>query len=75
MTITEVGCMGVKPGIDIMDETTPEGKILKNIWQTVTTKPGGPQRVIWGLEVQDPLRLWAFFDWDSQEQHEEFARA
>ncbi|SPO04284.1 uncharacterized protein DNG_06967 [Cephalotrichum gorgonifer] len=74
MIITEVGCMGVRPGIDVMDSATPEGRILTGIWSTVTKKPGGPSRVYWGLERENPLNLWAFFDWDSVEQHKNFAR-
>ena len=74
MTFAESGCMGVKPGIDIMDESTPEGKILKNTWETVTTKPGGPHRVCWGLEREDPSKIWVWFDWDSVEHHQAFAQ-
>ncbi|KAF4971399.1 hypothetical protein FZEAL_9850 [Fusarium zealandicum] len=75
MAITEVGCMGVKPDLNIMDQTTAESEILIGVWKTVTTKPGGPHRVYWGLETEDPSKLWAFFDWDSVEQHEQFAQA
>ncbi|KAG4291284.1 hypothetical protein FPRO06_03170 [Fusarium proliferatum] len=73
MTVTEVGCMGVKPNINIMDHTTPEGKILTDAWNTVTSKPGGPQRVYWGLESVDPSKIWCFFDFESVEQHRHFA--
>ena len=74
MAVTEVGCMGVKPNIDIMDQDTPEAQILTGVWKTVTTKPGGPHRVYWGLEREDPSRVWGFFDWDSVEQHQKFAQ-
>ncbi|KAF5608190.1 multidrug resistance [Fusarium subglutinans] len=73
MTVTEVGCMVVKPGMNIMDHTTPEGKILTDAWKTVISKPGGPQRVYWGLESVDPSKIWGFFDFDSVEQHRRFA--
>ncbi|RKK23008.1 hypothetical protein BFJ66_g9933 [Fusarium oxysporum f. sp. cepae] len=73
MTVTEVGCMGVKPNMNIMDHTTPEGKILTNAWNTVISKPGGPQRVYWGLESVEPSMVWCFFDFDSIEQHRRFA--
>lgn len=66
--------MGVKPGLDIMDESTQEGQILTGAWKAVTTAPGGPHRVYWGLEIENPLNLWAFFDFDSIEAHEEFAK-
>ncbi|KAL5600433.1 hypothetical protein FOVSG1_008245 [Fusarium oxysporum f. sp. vasinfectum] len=73
MTVTEVGCMGVKPNMNIMDHTTPEGKILTDAWNTVISKPGGPQRVYWGLESVEPSMVWCFFDFDSIEQHRRFA--
>ncbi|KAH6893014.1 hypothetical protein B0T10DRAFT_591874 [Thelonectria olida] len=74
MVITEVGCMGVKPGLNIMDQAILEGEILTQAWKTVTTKPGGPYRVYWGLEKVDPSKVWAFFDWGSVEQHDKFAK-
>ncbi|KAF5632401.1 multidrug resistance [Fusarium tjaetaba] len=73
MTVTEVGCMGVKPNMNIMDHTTPEGKILTDAWKTVISKPGGPQRVYWGLESVDISKVWGFFDFGSVEQHRQFA--
>jgi hypothetical protein len=73
MVIQEVGVMGVKPGIDIMDPSTPEGNILHQAWSTVLIKPAGPSRVYYGLEEDNPLRIWGFFDWDTVEQHEKFA--
>ncbi|KAF5603546.1 multidrug resistance [Fusarium pseudocircinatum] len=73
MTVTELGPMGVKPNMNIMDHTTPEGKILTDAWKTVLSKPGGPQRVYWGLESVDPSKVWGFFDFDSVEQHQRFA--
>ncbi|KAF5607318.1 multidrug resistance [Fusarium pseudoanthophilum] len=73
MTVTEVGCMGVKPNMNIMDHTTPEAKILTDAWEAVISKPGGPQRVYWGLESVDASKVWGFFDFDSVEQHRRFA--
>jgi hypothetical protein len=74
MTVTEIGCMGVKPGLNIMDEDTPEGNILSEVYKAVTTLPGGPHRVYWGLEAEDRSKLWAFFDWDSIQDHQTFAK-
>ncbi|CAH0037865.1 unnamed protein product [Clonostachys solani] len=74
MKITEVGCMGVKPGLRITDPNTPEGVVLPSVWKTVLSQPGGPQNVFWGLEKEDPSKVWAFFDWDSVQQHEDFAK-
>jgi hypothetical protein len=75
MPVTEVGCMGVKPNLNIMDPSTHEGRVLTRTWKAVTSAPGGPHRVCWGLEIENPLRLWAFFDWNSVEEHEKFAKA
>lgn len=75
MAVTEIGFMGVKPNLDVMNEKTHEGQILSGAWGAVTTAPGGPQRVHWGLEIEDPSRIWAFFDWESLEQHEKFAKS
>ncbi|KAG8170225.1 hypothetical protein KVR01_000970 [Diaporthe batatas] len=73
MAITEAGCSIVKPGIDVMDESTPEGQILLKIWKGVTSQPTGPFRVFWGTEVENPANLWGFFDFASVEEHEKFA--
>ena len=74
MAIVEIGLMGVKPGLDIMDDSTPEGKVLPNAYTSVITLPGGPQRSYWGVEAEDPLKLWSFFEWASIEEHEIFAQ-
>ncbi|KAH7188098.1 uncharacterized protein B0J16DRAFT_381982 [Fusarium flagelliforme] len=73
MVVQELGAMGVKPGLDIMNATTPEGKILYQAWKTCLQKPGGPSRLYYGLEEDNPLKIWAFFDWDTIQQHEKFA--
>ncbi|KAG6361735.1 hypothetical protein INS49_009963 [Diaporthe citri] len=73
MVVTEAGCSIVKPGIDVMDDSTPEGQILLSIWKGVTSQPTGPYRVFWGTEVENPANLWGFFDFASVEEHEKFA--
>jgi len=75
MAVTEIGFMGVKPNLDVMNDSTHEGQILSGAWNAVTTAPGGPHRVHWGLEIEDPSKIWAFFDWDSLEEHEKFAKS
>lgn len=75
MVVAEIACMGIKPDLNIMDETTREGRILTGAWKAVLTAPGGPQQVYWGLEIEDLSKLWAFFDWDSVEEHEKFAKS
>jgi hypothetical protein len=73
MTVTELGVMGVKPGLKVMDTSTEEGRLLKSIYDKPTAFPGGPSRAYYGLEVEDPSRLWAFFDFKSVEEHRNFA--
>lgn len=75
MPITELGLMGVKPNHKIMDDSLPEGHLLTSIYKNIISLPGGPSRIYWGLEVEDPLKLWAFFDWETLGEHEEFAKA
>ena len=67
--------MGVKPGLDVMDDDTREGQILTGVWKTIIPAPGGPQRIYWGTEIEDPSKIWAFFDWKSVEEHREFAKS
>ena len=74
MAVTEIGCMVVKPGVDVIDENAAGGKILTKAWKEVTSQPTGPFRVHWGLEVEDPSNLWCFFDFASVEEHAEFAK-
>ncbi|KAJ5167377.1 uncharacterized protein N7482_006158 [Penicillium canariense] len=74
MTITEVGCMGVKPSLDVINDSTTEGQILTKLYKYVVTAPGGPLRVYWGLEIENPSYLWALFDWNSIQDHENFAK-
>lgn len=75
MTVTEVGLMGVKPNHKVTDESTPEGQLLNSIYKNVVSLPGGPSRVYFGLETMNPFMLWAFFDWETLEEHERFAKA
>lgn len=74
MSIVEVGCMGVIRGLKVMDETTKEGRILRDCWNALYAAPGGPSWIFWGLENEDPNRIWTFFAWNSIEEHENFAQ-
>ncbi|KAJ4393401.1 hypothetical protein N0V93_002611 [Gnomoniopsis smithogilvyi] len=74
MAVTEFGPMVVKPGLDVMDESTPEGKIVHSAWKGVTSEKTGPFRVYWGMEVESPENLWSFFDFESVEEHKKFAK-
>ncbi|KAK1980187.1 hypothetical protein LZ30DRAFT_723977 [Colletotrichum cereale] len=74
MIVTEIGCCGVKPGLDIMDESTPEGKIYVGVFRTLNASPGGPHRMYLSLDLDEPSKEYGFFDWDSLEHHENFAK-
>lgn len=73
MPVTEIGRMTVRPGVDVMDETTREGQVVTKAWKAVVSEKTGPYRMSWGLEVENPANFWAFFDWASVEDHERFA--
>lgn len=75
MPVTEISCHPLKPGVsDVMDETTNEGKILMTAWKAVTNEETGPYCLYWGQEVENPSNFWGFFDFDSVEEHQEFAK-
>jgi hypothetical protein len=75
MTVTEVACVAIKPGLDVMNPTTPEGQVLLRAWKPVTAAPGGPHHLYYGVEIEDPSKLWAVCDWDSIEDHLNFAKS
>ena len=74
MAVTEFGRMGVKPNHQVMNENTPEGKILKDTYEGIAKMPTGPYRLYWGLEIEDTSKLWGFMDWDNVEHHEKFVK-
>ena len=74
MTVTEVGPMGNMPGLDVMNEATEEGKMLRSIYTPENLSPHGPHRAYWGTEKEDPSLFWCWFDWDSPEHHQRFAK-
>ncbi|KZL80489.1 hypothetical protein CI238_08857 [Colletotrichum incanum] len=74
MTITEVGCCGVKPDLSIMDETTPEGQTYLGVYKMLIVSPGGPHRMYLSVDLDEPSMVYGFFDWDSLEHHENFAK-
>ncbi|ROW01351.1 hypothetical protein VMCG_05888 [Cytospora schulzeri] len=74
MAITEIGCVVLKPGVDVIDESTPGSNILVTAWKKITSQPTGPFRIYWGLEVENPSNLWSFFDFASVEEHQQFGK-
>ncbi|KIL94231.1 hypothetical protein FAVG1_02793 [Fusarium avenaceum] len=72
MAVSEIARIAVKPGINIINPQTPDGRILASILGGVTTLAGGPRKVFWGLEVLNPSTLWILFNWESVEQQEDF---
>ncbi|KAF6821149.1 hypothetical protein CPLU01_12576 [Colletotrichum plurivorum] len=73
MTVTEIGVMGVKAGVDVMDPSRPEGMVIPKAYHAVTAHPEGPHRASWGLDLEDPLKVWCFFDFDTVDHHATFA--
>ncbi|KAH7087593.1 hypothetical protein FB567DRAFT_525301 [Paraphoma chrysanthemicola] len=74
MPVIEFGLMGVKPNHPVTSPSTPSGQILQSAWSQLSTAPNGPAWVYGGVEVSDPEKLWGFFEFESVEQHEQFAR-
>ncbi|KAH7074717.1 hypothetical protein BKA63DRAFT_553641 [Paraphoma chrysanthemicola] len=74
MPVIEFGLMGVKPNHPVTSPSTPSGKILQSAWSHLSTAPNGPAWVYGGVEVPDPEKLWGFFEFESVEQHEQFAK-
>ncbi|KAK2033035.1 hypothetical protein LX32DRAFT_635675 [Colletotrichum zoysiae] len=74
MAVTEIGCCGIKPGLKIMDESTPEGKLYMGVFRTLNTLPGGPLRIYLGVDLDEPSKVYGFFDWISVDHHEKFAK-
>ncbi|KAJ3037437.1 hypothetical protein HDV00_001676 [Rhizophlyctis rosea] len=74
MPITELGCCTIKSGLDVMNESTKEGQLLSGAWTAVSKAPTGPYNVYYGVEVENPSEVWAFFDFDSVEGHTNFAK-
>ncbi|KAI8997939.1 hypothetical protein BC832DRAFT_595383 [Gaertneriomyces semiglobifer] len=74
MPVTELGCVVIKPGTNPMDEATHEGQVLASAWKAVAEAPTGPYRVYYGGEVEDPTKIWGFFDFESVEDHDNFAK-
>lgn len=72
--ITEVGLAAVKPTMKVMDPITKEGKILDEMYDTIIEADGGPSIMYYGVEEEDPLKLWTFLDWESLEEHQTFAK-
>ncbi|KUJ08983.1 uncharacterized protein LY89DRAFT_724539 [Mollisia scopiformis] len=75
MPLTEIGLMGVKPNHPIMDDSHPSGKIFTNVYTSIYAAPNSPREIYWGLELEDPLHVWAFFEWESLDAHKDFAKS
>lgn len=74
MPVTEIGSHPLQPGVDYMNEDSPGGKIIVDAWKAVTSEKTGPWRVYWGVEEENPTIAWGFFDFESVEEHEKFAK-
>ncbi|TQN65324.1 hypothetical protein CSHISOI_10116 [Colletotrichum shisoi] len=74
MTVTELGCCVVKPGLKILDEDTPEGQIYVGVYKMIISSPGAPHRIYLSIDLDEPSKVYGLFDWDSVEHHERFAK-
>lgn len=74
MPVTEIGGMRVRPGLNPLDDSTPEGQIVSEVYKKIASEPTGPYRVYYGLEVENPEYFWGFFDFASVEDHKKFAQ-
>lgn len=64
--VTQFSYFGIKPGNDILDASTEAGKVFAEIVDATLSQPGA-KRVSYGLEVENPARVWLFVDWESLE--------
>ncbi|KAF2031448.1 hypothetical protein EK21DRAFT_63319 [Setomelanomma holmii] len=74
MPVVEFGLMGVQPNHPVTNLTTPSGQILQRAWDAVVGALNGPRWAFGGVEVDNAERLWGFFEFESVEQHAEFAK-
>ncbi|KAK2015053.1 hypothetical protein LZ32DRAFT_602752 [Colletotrichum eremochloae] len=44
------------------------------IFRMLNASPGGPHRMYLGVDLDEPSKVYGFFDWDSLEHHEKFAK-
>jgi len=66
MTVTEVARVCVKPGVDGDEAVTKS-------FEAALTQPGA-QRNYWSLEIENPLVMWGFMDWDTVEDHHNWSK-
>ncbi|KAI5456723.1 hypothetical protein BGZ63DRAFT_87966 [Mariannaea sp. PMI_226] len=69
--VTEFACYAIRPGFNVLDETTNEGQTIARIIDSVLNQPGA-HRVYYGMEVEDPSHMWLFLDWDSRDDHDKY---
>ncbi|TLD25417.1 hypothetical protein PspLS_05910 [Pyricularia sp. CBS 133598] len=62
----EVSFLKTKPGVRADDDSTEAGKLMRNIYELITTQAGA-QFGYWGHEIQSPTHMWSFVQWDSVE--------
>ena len=71
MGVTEIALLPLKEGKTPDDPTSAAGKVHTEALNTLLAQPG-VQRVYWGRQVEDPLLLRWFVDWDDIKDHENF---
>lgn len=70
---TEFAYFAHKPGLDIWNESTPEGKAMQTAFNTALQQPGA-QQASYGFEIEKPDNVWLFLDWDSVEDHMKYRK-
>ncbi|EXJ70199.1 uncharacterized protein A1O5_06267 [Cladophialophora psammophila CBS 110553] len=74
MGVTEIVFLPLQDDKFPNDQTSPNGQLHHHLIQTILSQPG-VQRVYWGREIENPLMLRWFVDWDDIENHKRFMNA
>ncbi|KAJ5420311.1 hypothetical protein N7465_002830 [Penicillium sp. CMV-2018d] len=72
--VSEVAIIPLVKGADPRDENSEAAKILNSFIQLTIEQPGY-QRMVWGLDEEDPSVLVMIVDWDDLESHLNFMAA
>ncbi|OAL20113.1 hypothetical protein AYO20_11550 [Fonsecaea nubica] len=69
--VTEVAFLPLRPGVDINDTSTSEGKVMANMVEVGKHAPG-VQKNYWGIEEENSAHVHLMLDWDSLEAHKAY---
>lgn len=74
MGITEVALLPLQEGKHPEDPSSITGQVHAEALRVLLSQPG-VQRVYWGRQVENPLLLRWFVDWDDLEDHKRFMKS